>query len=185
MFGKLYKKPHLLKAILISTEVCDWIKFFWVFIPSIWANIFFFFGSGPLQSQGWGVQTWHCNRLQPKHLHTNFVDKVWPERGVGFTVNWRDQQKVLHMTLLCGTNPQLSWLVILLSFVRNAGSVICLSIPLTYFKWININFFWNAHSKITTKWGNVTYSDISIFESIQLFNKMLRDNILSSHSVLN
>jgi len=36
----------------------------------------------------------------------------------------------------------------------------------------------------TMKWCNITYPDISIFESIQLFNKTLRDSILSSHAVL-
>lgn len=38
----------------------------------------------------------------------------------------------------------------------------------------------NAHSRITVEGYNVTYSGISIFESIQLFNTTLKNNIFSS-----
>lgn len=134
----------------------------------------------PLQSLGQGIQTSHCKRLQINHLHRNHLDKVWPERCVEFTVNWQDQQQVLLMTLVFWTNQQLPELVFLISFVRNAEPVIRLSINLTYFKLVNTHSCHSTQLKITMKQCNMTQSDIPIFESIQLFNKTLRSNILSN-----
>lgn len=107
-----------------------------VLIPSIRVNINSL-GNVPLQSQGQGIQTLDYKRLQMNHLHKNHVNKVWPERCVGFTVNWQDQQQVLLVTLVLWTNQQLPELVFPISSVRNAEPVICLSMNFTYFKWVN------------------------------------------------
>ena len=158
MFGKPYKKSSFAQS--NSNEYRSvWIDQILpiIFIPIVWVNIYSF-GNDPLQSQGREVQILHCNRLQPRHLHKNDVDKVWPERRGGFTVN-EHEGSACDLAgwdkLTAATSYGCS------QFCKKCCVSTCLSINLTYFKWIQI--LWSG-----------AISHILTFQFLKAFNCLIK-----------